>query len=242
VTTGLWTSSDVTVATAGTASGASTSVCGVAAGTATITFTSSAGCTTTKAITVNTAPGPISGVTHEAVGATNTLLEGVSGGTWTSSNPAIGSIDPTTGAVRGIAPGAITITYTIGSCYVTYPFVVDASAAGISGLSSVCVGDTTTIHDASTGGTWSSSDPTIARIGSGTGLVIGVAAGTASMTYMLPTGAYAVKTMTINPLPAAISGDPRVCVTNSTTLSDAGGGTWSSATTSVATIGSTTGI
>ncbi len=46
----------------------------------------------------------------------------------------------------------------------------------------------------------------------------------------------------VNPLPSAISGTPVVCAGLTTTLSDAGGGTWASNNTAIATVVSGTGI
>ena len=44
------------------------------------------------------------------------------------------------------------------------------------------------------------------------------------------------RTATVNPLPSAITGTMNVCAGLTTTLANAGGGTWSSGNTAVATV------
>ncbi len=116
----------------------------------------------------------------------------------------------------------------------------------ITGNDSVCVAHTIVIGDTLGGGTgtWTSSDATIATIGS-TGIVTGVATGTVTVSYGLSnacSSGYATKTITVNGLPAvsAILGATSVNVGSTITLSDTlAGGTWSSSSTATATIGST---
>jgi hypothetical protein len=62
------------------------------------------------------------------------------------------------------------------SCYALGP---------ITGPSALCAGSADTLTDATTGGAWSSSAPGVAAVGSGTGLVTGIAPGTATITYTL---------------------------------------------------------
>jgi len=77
------------------------------------------------------------------------------------------------------------------SCYALGP---------ITGPSAFCAGSTDTLTDATTGGAWSSSAPGVAAVGSGTGLVTGIAPGTSTITYTL--GASSVTYMiTVNALP-----------------------------------------
>ena len=67
-------------------------------------------------------------------------------------------------------------------------------------------------------------------------------AGTAGITYTLSTGCTANAVVTINPLPAAISGNNQVCSGLANTLTDGtNGGTWSSSATAIATVGSGSG-
>ncbi|MCD6013315.1 MAG: hypothetical protein K0Q79_3177 [Flavipsychrobacter sp.] len=77
------------------------------------------------------------------------------------------------------------------------------SVAPITGIASICVGQTTTLTSATAGGIWSSSNVTIASVGSSTGVVTGHVAGTATITYTIPMGCYATQTITVNALPGA---------------------------------------
>ena len=60
-------------------------------------------------------PGTISGSGPVYVGSTLTLTETVTGGTWISSDPAIATVNPTTGLVTGVSPGTDTITYSVSA-------------------------------------------------------------------------------------------------------------------------------
>lgn len=108
--------------------------------------------------------------------------------------------------------------------------------ASITGTLSVCSGATTQLSNATAGGTWSSSSTAIATVGTA-GLVTGVSAGTATISYN-KSGCYAVATFTVNAQPVAITGTQTVSVGATTQLTNTtGGGVWSSVTTTVATIG-----
>jgi uncharacterized protein YjdB len=239
-TGGTWSTS-----TSGVASIASSGiVTGVGVGTSTITYTvSSTGCFITKVVTVNAGPGTITGSSSVCVGQTITLTSSSGGGSWSSSNLAVGTIDPTTGILGGVTSGTITVTNSLGSggCSSTTIVTVTPSPAAIGGTTSICVGACTTLTDASTGGTWSISPAGVATIISGTGLMCGSAAGTATVTYA--TGCPTTTVITVNALPGAITGTLSVCSGSATTVADATtGGTWSSSNSAVASIGSLTGI
>src|SRR5579872_736181 len=104
------------------------------------------------------------------------------GGTWSSSAPSIAVIGSTSGIATGISVGALTLTYTVGLSYVTYPITVNPLPAPITGPASVCVGSTITISDITPGGTWSSSNPAIGSV-TFTGAVIGSSPGTTTISY-----------------------------------------------------------
>ncbi len=238
---GTWTSSTPSAATV-SSSGV---VSGVAAGTTTISYTLLTGCApATAIITVNPNPTALLGSTSVCTGTTTTFTDATPAGTWTSSAPSAASIGLTSGIITGIAAGTTNISYTLANgCYSIQPVTVNLSPAPITGSTSLCVGATTTLTDATLGGSWSSSNPAQATINAGSGLMTGVFAGSPTIYYTLSaTGCKVSVPVAINPLPAAISGAGNVCVGATTTLTDGGTGTWFTSAPSVATIGVGSGI
>ena len=119
---GVWSSSNLAVGTVNPATGVFT---GIAAGTTSISYTISGGCGSTSAellMTVSNTTGPvgtISGATHLYLGGgTITLYDvsGTGGGTWSSSNPAIATVNPSDGTVTAVSIGTTSITYSITGC------------------------------------------------------------------------------------------------------------------------------
>ena len=238
---GTWSSSNSGIAAIGSTTGV---VTGAALGTATITYTlPTTGCTTTAPITVNPLPAAITGATNACIGATATLADATPGGTWSSSDGALASIDGA-GTVFAIGAGTTTITYALPTgCFATTVFTINPPPSSITGTTTACIGATTTLSDATSGGTWISSNTAVATIGSLTGVLTGVTSGATTITYRLATtGCYTTTNAFVNPLPSAIGGTTSLCQGNTTTLTNTGGGTWSSSSTGVATIGSTTGL
>src|SRR5690606_10528955 len=90
-----------------------------------------------------------------------------------------------------------------------------------------------------TGGTWISTDPAVATI-TNTGLVTGLAAGTARFVFTQTSTGCASDTsdvVTVTQGPAvAITGDDELCIGETTTMSPTSGGTWETSNASVATI------
>ena len=197
---GAWSSSNTSVATIVAGTGLLT---GASAGTATITYTSTVGCTTIIIATVNPLPAAITGVTDVCVGLTTSLSDVTPGGAWNSSNGSIAGVS-TSGVVTGVTGGGATITYKLSTgCIATIPVVVNPLPAAIGGPASVCMGSSIGLNDATTGGSWSSSNTSIASIGSTTGSVIGVTAGAATITYTLATGCLITTPITVVALPDA---------------------------------------
>ena len=193
VSGGAWSSSNTAIATINS----SGLVTGVAAGTATMTYTvtGTGGCsnaTAPRVVTVTAAPsaGTLSGTQAICSNGTTTLASTVSGGAWSSSNSAIATIN-SSGLVTGVAAGTATMTYTVtgtGGCSnaaaTRVVTVTAAPSAGIlSGTQSLCLNGTTTLSSTVSGGAWSSSATGIATINGSSGVVSGVSAGTATMTY-----------------------------------------------------------
>ncbi len=236
-TGGTWSSGTTTVATV-TSGGV---VSGVGAGIVNIYYTVS-GCYAYKHMTVNALPATITGTATTTVGGTSALADATTGGTWSSSNTSIATVNATSGVVTGVSVGTCTITYSVGGCFRTITFAVTTpTISPISGPSTVCVGSTIALIDATSGGTWSSSNTAIATVSS-SGVVTGVAAGTVTITYTVGSS-YVTASVAVNPLPATITGPTTTTVGGSVTLSDAtSGGIWSSTNTSIATVNATTGV
>ncbi len=213
-------------------------VTGVGSGSATVTYTLGTGCYATKSIFVNPTPTAILGTDNVCVNATTSLSD-AGEGAWTSSNPTNATVDLISGLVAGLVPGTTIITYTlpVTGCYTVQAVTVNALPSSILGTATVSVGYTTSLSDAG-GGTWSASGDV--SVGS-TGLVTGLATGTGLVTYSLPTGCATTIIITVNATPPAITGVMNVCVSSSTTLSDAGAGTWASGSSNVS-VGLSTGV
>lgn len=236
---GTWTSGSTGIATVGSGTGA---VLGISVGTADITY-SIGSCSASKTVTVNTAPGAITGTAVICSGTTTTLNSTPAGGTWTSGNTGIATVGSGTGVVSGASGGVATITYaTSSTCYVTEDVTVNTTPSAITGIATVCTGSTTTLSSTPSGGLWASGSTGVATVGSLTGSVTGVSAGTADITYSLGS-CIAVKVVTVNTSPSPITGTTTICAGATTTLSSApAGGTWTSGSTAVATVGSGSGI
>lgn len=104
-------------------------------------------------------------------------------------------------------------------------FAQCTTPAPITGSSVLCPPSyTTTLSDATSGGTWSTSDGSNVTVDPLTGVVTGISGGMAVITYMVTGGCY----VTFNIGSAAIIGPAAVCSLSTATMSDVfGGGTWS---------------
>ncbi len=245
---GRWTSSNPSIATIDSIGGYGY---GVSAGVVTITYTLSGSYVTTT-VTVNPTP-PVPTISPDTicVGGTTTAMDAATGGVWSSYNPSIATIGMGTGIITGVAGGATEINYTLPSgCYSIANIFVNSSissADSIMGPSTVCVGGTITLSDLTTGGVWSCSSVGVATVSGSTGVVTGISAGTAIISYSV-TGicgvAYNTTTITVinTTSHGYISGASTVYVTGTTPLYETvTGGTWSSSNPGVATI-STAGV
>jgi len=98
----------------------------------------------------------------------------------------IAGIGSSSGVVTGTAAGTVMVTYTLSTgCITNTTITVNALPMLISGTANVCAGLTTNLTDGTSAGVWSSGVTSIAAVGSATGIVTGVAAGGAIITYML---------------------------------------------------------
>ena len=251
---GTTTTLSATVAGGTWISGTHTAVSGgvvtaLSAGTDTVRYGVSNSCgtvTVPTVITINPLPdaGSISAASTLCVGSSTTVSATVTAGVWSSTSA--GSIAG--GVLTGVTAGTDTVSYTVtntcGSVTTsTFFTVVPLPDAGIlSGTSTVCVGNSTTLSSTMTGGTWTTSSATATVSG---GVVTGVTAGTDTVTYSITNScgaASATEVITVNPLPVAgsISGADTVCVGDTIMLSNTvTGGVWSSLSSAVATVSGT---
>ncbi len=141
---GNWTIFPFTVATLTPTSGTTTTVTGVSAGTANIRYTNPAnGCYAQATVTVSTLSSPITGPSQVCTGSTILLSESV-GGTWSSSNTAIGTVGSTTGIVGGISPGTVDIIFSSLGCQTSKTITVNLTPTAIVtplGSTNLCPGD-----------------------------------------------------------------------------------------------------
>ena len=256
---GTWSSTNTTVATVNVTTGLVTVA---AAGTTNITYTVS-GCngpaSSFKTLTVNpnVNAGTISGSSPLCIGQTGTYASnGNSDGTWSSTNTTVATVNVATGLVTAAAAGTTNITYTVSGCngpassFKTLTVNPDVTAGTVSGSSPLCIGQTGTYtSNGNSGGTWSSTNTTVATVNVTTGLVTAAAAGTTNITYTVsgcngPASSF--KTLTVNPNVNAgtINGSSSLCsgLAETYTSTGDGGGTWTSSNTGVATVDLTTGL
>jgi len=120
---------------------------------------------------------------------------------WISSNLVVATVS-NTGLVTGVSVGTTTITYTDSNgCQATATVTVNALPT-ITGTLNTCVSSTTQLTGsgiAATTNPWISSNLLVATV-SNIGLVTGVSAGTATITYSDSNGCQATATVTINAL------------------------------------------
>jgi len=240
-TGGTWTSTAGVSVTTGTTT---TTVTGLTNGSNTVTYSLGTGCYVVYPVTVNPLPASISGTLGVCTSGVSFLSDATSGGAWTISPVGTATISPS-GRVYGVSAGTATVTYTgPNTCITTSVVTVSATPSAIMGNTAICPMASITLTDATSGGTWLSSNPSVATIGSADGLLTGVAAGTTTVYYVTGAvcGVYVVATVNASPNAGTISGTGTVCVGNTTSLSDATpGGVWSSTTIAVGTV-STFGV
>jgi gliding motility-associated-like protein len=207
---GTWTSSNTSAATINATTGVLTPI---AAGTTNVVYQVGPS-TATIAVTVNAAPNPVTGADSVCVGAV-TALSDSGGGTWQSANPGIAGVGSLTGVVTGITYGTALIIYTlpVTGCEAFFTVMVDSlpdPVYGVSSISNIPGGNTTTLYDNTAGGTWSSSNTNFALAGSATGTVTGLQTGLVDITYTLATGCITLAQISINQVPDTNSGSGKL--------------------------------
>ncbi len=215
-------------------------VTGVAAGNLNVIFTNNNGCKDTVPIIVGSLP-TITGNSSVCVGG-NTTLTG--SGTpdittpWASSNSAIATVS-TLGVVSGVAAGTTNITYKNDAGCATQISITVVDRPTVTGTTTLCVGNSTTLNGSGTPTSWVSSSPSTVSVNGG-GFIQALVAGSATITYTNSIGCTRDAVVTVNPLPS-ISGTLSACQNGGTasltgTASPATTGTWTSANTSIASV------
>lgn len=233
---GTWTSNNPSVADIA----ATGVVTGYTAGSATISYTTYPGCFATLNLNLLSNPAAIAGPTEVCeAGSTITITNATPSGSW-SIVPSTTATITASGMVSGVNAGTATATYTAANgCYMTTLITVNPLPAPITGTFSVCQMAVTTLSSTSGGGTWTSGAPFNATVSSTSGAVYGVLGGTVPITYTLTTGCKRIVDVTVNQIPAPITGNAFVCVGYTTSLSNSvGGGTWTTSAPSLATVSS----
>lgn len=178
-TGGAWLSSNNDVATIDLLTGMAT---GRGQGTTVISYMVSNSCggsVATHDLVVERTASMIVGSDSVGIGTTEVLMDSVMGGTWTSADPTIASVNAATGVVHGNSEGSTVVTYDVtnvcglSSANITIYVGTPAAAGFITGSDTVCVGASITLIPSVAGGVWTSSNASASVDASGvvTGLI-----------------------------------------------------------------------
>ncbi len=218
-------------------------VSGISAGEGRLLFTETATTCVSDTLKITVNPRPIINLTGNdsiCVGSTTTFTP-ASGGSWATANGSIATIS-VAGVVTGVAPGFTFFTYTQSSTgCISDPSapitVVPTPTVSITGLNSICIGNTTTLSP-TTGGTWASSNASVATV-TNAGVVTGVAPGFATFIFTdasLSCPSPATLPVTVNTKPIATIVDNTLCINQTTAVNPSSGGAWLSSDNAVATV------
>jgi hypothetical protein len=129
-------------------------------------------------VTARTSAGTLSGIDTVCPNGTTTLSSSVSGGTWSSGDTAVATINSTTGVVAGVAGGNATMTYTVtgtgGCANATATRIVTVNSIPTTTNTTICSGESGSLSVTSscadiTGQTAGANSPSTATTtGSGT--------------------------------------------------------------------------
>jgi large repetitive protein len=222
--------------------------------TVTPSFGGCTGATFTVSVTVNPTPSIITQVTNACSGVAFTLSPTNGAGnivpngttyTWTVvDNPNVVGETNANVAQSNVSQTLVnnytssqqivyTVTPTAGSC-IGIPFTytvtlsTPVSVAAITGATNVCLGSTTQLASATSGGAWTSTNTAVATVSS-TGVVTGITTGTTTISYTVTNSVGCIgvvsATINVNTLPTAV-----ITPSGSTTLCDGGSVTLTAST------------
>ncbi|MGC8751321.1 Ig-like domain-containing protein, partial [Hydrotalea sp.] len=176
--------------------------------TVTVAFTTNnITCTATTVLYIRSTAPITGGADTLCVGTTVSFVNPVPGGTWSSSNTNVATINQS-GLVTAVAAGNATLNYT-NSCGQTVSRNIVVQAKPIvspinASTNSVCLGNNVTVSTTSTGGFWTSSNTSIATIDSLNGTIKLLQPGTITITYTIENKCGIASqsiNITVNPLP-----------------------------------------
>ena len=206
--------------------------------------------TANKLLYIHQAPhlGNIAGHDSVCSGATVTLTDSISGGTWACTNPKAYNFG---NVVFGLLGGLDTVTYTItNTCgtttkqlpiYILTPLV----SSPVAGPANLCIGNSATLTNANLGGSWASQNSSIASVATASGIVTGIGQGSDSIIYTVSNicgSALSIFVLNVDSTPVlTITGGNLVCIggNQDTLYGNPVGGSWSvsNANAGLATIG-----
>jgi len=209
-TDGIWSSNNTGVASIDSLTGL---VTGIASGNTTIEYTvvNSCGTAVSNAL-MNVDPlpdaGTIIGVFDLCPEDTTTFSNLISGGTWTSADSSVATIDSLSGFITTYVPGTSLISYIItNNCgvdtsSVTLTVYPQPIAGILTGPSDVCEGSNITLTPSVSGGIWSNSN---SHTSVSSGVVTGISEGVDTIYYEVTNPCSTVTTsrvITVHPTPA----------------------------------------
>ena len=241
-TGGTWVSNNSSVATISSATGVITAV---AQGAVTFTFTdANTGCTaTTTGLIVDSNPS-VSTSMNSICLSSSAMLSPSNGGTWEAMNPGIATLSDNIVSAVSIGEAGFVFTSDATGCKsnILYINVEDLPVTTVTGPNEICAGSSSVIEP-HTGGTWSSSDPSIATIDN-FGNITGITGGCVTFTYTSgSTLCVSEPSEPVCVLPAPTVEIPYtdICLGGTMSLSPSTGGTWISSNDLIATVNSLTG-
>jgi len=237
---GSWSTDDSSIASVST----SGQVTGVGVGTTILRFTETvSGCQAQDFLTITVLPKPVTTITGSniiCVGGTSTI-EPNTNGTWISSNTDVATIT-NNGIITSVGQGVVQFTFVSDagcSSSPSSPFIAyDTPETIVDGDPNLCIDGNLQMLPA-TGGTWTSTDISIATITNG-GAVTAVSAGQVRFIYTDDNTLCSSDPSDIvnvyGPPAVDILGDGNICVGSFANLVPSVGGVWESSDPAIATV------